>query len=423
MTRAVLTVPREALTPAITHAPTRRRLTGAGAVADAGAGDGAGAGLPTGTGLMLFPHLAESRVVTVAHVVDEKDDAAELDPGIARLLVIGHLFTGSEAAHEILLDGDTGRVFTLEMSAPRHAEAFPLAPSLDALARFLTAVSELDALCGRFAPLAERTGADVAAEASALLLAVVTGEEWGTDGWSVAGDPAGWDTAVPMFWRITALFRPLSLIAAPGRGLRLELPKELLEEEFGPEGLVRADPSRIPDALEHGPTRRFLAEAGLPGECGLFWPCEPEDLLLTVSEDRERSRRDPRLRHLYDGTDQLPADAGHLLVLGGLANDLTVVLDGRTGEVRHMTYDGDTTTQLNADISTLAFTLWLYSREQALAERHNLTGDTGEFYYQLATTMLHTLATVDPVACTPVTGPDDFRCWPELFHDAAGGVL
>ncbi|MEU8171840.1 hypothetical protein AB0C14_03100 [Microbispora hainanensis] len=37
--------------------------------------------------------------------------------------------------------------------------------------------------------------------------------------------------------------------------------------------------------------------------------------------------------------------------------------------------------------------------------------------------VLATLAAVDPVACLPPAGADDFRFWPEVFHDAAGGVL
>ncbi|MEU0659545.1 SUKH-4 family immunity protein [Streptomyces lavendulocolor] len=62
----------------------------------------------------------------------------------------------------------------------------------------------------------------------------------------------------------------------------------------------------------------------------------------------------------------------------------------------------------------------MHSREQRIDKEHDLTGD---FYHQLADAMVAVLASVDPVACLPATGPDDYRYWPEVFHDEAGGVL
>lgn len=404
-----ITVPEHALPAAITHEPTRRWLTAAG--------------VPASHELMCFPRLADGTVVTVPHLVEKDDDPADLDPYVAGLLAVGHLFSEGGAAEDIVLDGATGRVFTLHMSAARFAEVNPLAPSLEALARILSAVDELTARQGLFADLAERTGAEAVEEATARLLTVVTDQDWSDDGWGTAGAPAEWDHTVPAFWRIAALFRPMPLIAGPGRGLRLDLPKELMEDEFGPGAIVRLAPADLPAALRHAPTRRFLAEVGLPKDGLMFCLDSPDTLLETLTADRERSRNDPRLQHLYDGTDRLPADSDHLLVLGGLMHDFTVVLDGRTGEVHYLEYDADTVTPVNADISTLAFTIWMHSREEKLEEAHDLTGKFGDFYHQLAATMVSVLASVDPVACVPPAHPDDYRYWPEVFHDEAGGVL
>ncbi|MEV3990996.1 SUKH-4 family immunity protein [Streptomyces sp. NPDC049837] len=211
----------------------------------------------------------------------------------------------------------------------------------------------------------------------------------------------------------------MALIARPGRGLRLDLPVGIMEEEFGAEEIVRVDPADMPAGLEHGPTRRFLAEVGLPKDGLMFWLGDEDTLLETVTEERERLRRDPRLRHLPAG-DTLPADIGRLLVLGGLMHDFDIVIDGRTGAVHYLECGADTAVPVNADISTLAFTVWMHSREQKLDKEHGLTDD---FYHQLADTMVAVLASVDPVACLPATGPDDYRYWPEVFHDQAGAVL
>ncbi|WP_241837784.1 SUKH-4 family immunity protein [Streptomyces sp. CB03234] len=269
------------------------------------------------------------------------------------------------------------------------------------------AVDDLGALRGRFADLAGGSGAEVVAAASERLLAVF------------AEEGAGWVEEVPVFWRIAALIRPMALIARPGRGLRLDLPVGLLEDEFGAGEIVRLDPADLPAGLEHGPTRRFLAEVGLPKDGLMFWLDDHDTLLSTLREERERLGRDSELWRLWVG-DELPDDADRLLVLGGLMHDFDVVLDGRTGAVHHLECGADALTPVNADISTLAFTVWMHSREQKLNKEHGLTND---FYHQLANTMIATLASVDPVACLPAAGPDDYRYWPEVFHDEAGAVL
>ncbi|MFJ8976182.1 SUKH-4 family immunity protein [Streptomyces sp. NPDC102282] len=397
-------VPEEAIHPDVTHGATRRSL--------------AAGVLPAAHEIMAFPYLAESRMVTAVHLVEETYDPGDLDPRIAGTVVVGHLMIGAYESQAVVLDGEGGRVFSLDMHAPAYAELHPLAPSLDALGRFLAAVDELRTLSGRFAHLHGRTGAAVTEEASALLLSVFTDEDWGEDGW---GD-VEWDGGVPPFWRTAALFRPMTLIAAPGRGLCLDLPPDFIEAEFGPEEVVRTAPADLPDALEHEPTRRFLSEVGLPRHGLMFWLDEPEDLLKAVTATRAEDRANPDTAHLRTAG-KLPDGSDHLLVIGGLMHDFDVIVDGRTGEVHYAPMGEATVTPVNVDVSTLAFTVWMHSRQRKLEEEHGLMGDMGEFYHELAETMIAVLATADPVACLPATGPDDFRYWPEVFHDEAGGVL
>ncbi len=111
-----------------------------------------------------------------------------------------------------------------------------------------------------------------------------------------------------------------------------------------------------------------------------------------------------------------------MIRLGYLLEDTSLVLDGSTGAVLCWSEPDATLRPLNADISTLAFTVWLVHREKALDAEHDLT----DAYEQLAATMAETLAAVDPIACdpTPRTPQDDgWRYWPEAFEDQAGGGL
>ncbi|MFE9725500.1 SUKH-4 family immunity protein [Streptomyces sp. NPDC005794] len=404
MTGTAMAVPEESIHPGITHAATRRALI-----------DGVLSGAHE---TMRFPHLAGARMITAADLVDEEYDPGDLDPRTAGTVVVGHLLVDGGEAQAVVVDGETGRVFSLSMYAPEHAELHPLAPSIDALARFLTAIAEFGALSGRFTPLRGRTGAQVVEEASALLLSVFTQEDWGEDGW---GD-VEWDGEVPSVWRIASLFRPMALIAAPGRGLRLDLPADFIEAEFGAEEVVRIARADLPEELEHEPTRRFLAEVGLPRHGLMFWLDEPGDILKTLAVHRAEIRANPELQHLQL-TGELPEGSDRLLVVGGLMHDFDALVDGRTGMVHYALIDDETVTPVNADVSTLAFTVWMHSRQQKLEEEHDLMGSTGEFYHELADTMVAVLASADPIACLPAAGHDDYRYWPEVFHDEAGGVL
>ncbi|MEO3826314.1 SUKH-4 family immunity protein [Actinomadura sp. B10D3] len=368
---------------------------------------------------------AGAPLLRAVDLVGEKFDPGELDPYIAGLEVVGHLLSEEQEAQAVVRDVDTGRVFSLEVYRPDLVDLDALAPSVEALHRMVAVVAEAEGLRGRFADLAGHTGTEPVKEALQRLVAAFREEGWGPDGWGPAGGPDQWPYSLPTLWRIMAVIKPMALIASPGRGLRLDLPAQVVEDAFGVDGLVRFAPENLPAALSHEPTRRFLSEVGLPADATLFFASEAGKPLRTVLEYRKEFLRNPSLGHLHDSVRcNPPAQAAdHLFVIGDLAYDLNVVLDGRTGEVHHAHYTCDQLTPLNADVSTLAFAVWMYAMEQELRGPYDLTGDTGDFYHHLADTMVTALATFDPVACLPSTGKDDFRYWPETFHDAAGGVL
>jgi hypothetical protein len=117
---------------------------------------------------------------------------------------------------------------------------------------------------------------------------------------------------------------------------------------------------------------------------------------------------------------ELPAEADRLIRLGHLVEDNSLVVDGATGAVLNWSEPEARLFPLNTDISTLAFTLWLLHREQAIDEAsgHELTTDT---YDQLAMTMLQVLSTVDPTGTR--AGSDGRHYWTEVFQDEASGVL
>ncbi|MET9422833.1 SUKH-4 family immunity protein [Streptomyces sp. NPDC006540] len=408
-----VSVPAHALHPSVTHEATRLRLTGPG--------------LPADHDLMRFAPLAAAGAVPVPDLLAEGADRAELDPYVAGLVLIGHLRSEDDDAQEIVLDGATGRVFTMYLfeDHPRLIDVIPLAPSVDALARFLAHVDDFRAMRGRFAVLTGRTGPEVVSEAERLLTAAFTEEDWGDGDWGSAGPRPGWDHEIPAVWRIASTIRPLPLVARPGHGLLLDLPDGLLDEEFGAEEMVRVDAAELPDALTHEPTRRFLTEVGLPKVELMFGLWGDEDLLRPLAQREAEAEGEARTGTEHtspadDARSRLPADADRLITLGSLVHDFEVVIDGRTGLLSYHEYGADTTTPVNADISTLAFTVWMYSREQRLDQEHDFTQD---FYHQLADTMTEVLGSVDPVACLPAKDADDYRYWPEVFHDEAGGVL
>ncbi|GAA3826964.1 hypothetical protein GCM10022403_070320 [Streptomyces coacervatus] len=379
---ATITLTEDQLDPYVTHAPTRRRLTGPGLP-----GDGA---------LLTFAALRTGGLHTVGQ--DPEGDDSGLTEELRDRLVIGELLApAGMAAESLLLDGGTGEISTAYLFD--LLEDRPLAPSLEALVRFATVTEELADLRGQFASYAGRYGTKAAAEASRQLLALF---EEGTDG------------KVPPYWKAAALIRPLALATGPGTtsGLTLGVPARLLDEEFGHARVARFEDVDFPATLTHEPTRRFLRETGLPENTVLF-QLDTDVPLQTLSEYAADDR--PGTTSPFE----LPARADHLIRLGHLVEDNSLVVDGATGEVLNWSEPEARLYPLNTDVSTLAFTLWLHHRERSIDKylSHELTTRA---YDQLAATMLQVLSRVDPTAATTSA---DWHYWTQAFQDEAGGVL
>ncbi|WP_443050443.1 SUKH-4 family immunity protein [Streptomyces sp. NBC_00286] len=173
---------------------------------------------------------------------------------------------------------------------------------------------------------------------------------------------------VAAYWRMTALVHSLTRIADPGTGLRLQLPTRLLDEEFGAGGIMRFEDVDFPATLTHEPTRRFLRETGLP-EDGVTFQLEMDVPLQTLAE---RYAAEEVTAPVPGG--QLPDAADRLIRLGRLGclgrpdrpvvEDTDLLVDGTTGELHEWSASDAGLRPLNADISTLAFTLWLLHRAE-----------------------------------------------------------
>ncbi|WP_413757454.1 SUKH-4 family immunity protein [Streptomyces sp. MMBL 11-3] len=381
-----ITLLEGALDPYVTHGPTRRWLTGPG--------------LPLDDGLLTFDALCEDRPRTVA---ESTGDPARLPADLRDQLVIGALRDPDGTDTEsVLLDGATGEVSTTYFlhDRPDLMDRLPLAPSLRALTAFMTATREMTVRSGRFASYEGRFGPKAVTGVSQHLLALF---EESADGGEV-----------PLFWRTTALIRPLALVAGPpaDASLALDLPARLLDREFGQGRVMRFEDVDFPAALTHEPTRRFLRETGLP-EDGHLFHLDTDVPLPTLAEYYEDERP-----HVLT-PDRLPAGSDRLIRLGHLIEDDSLVVDGTTGAILHWNEPDATLHALNTDVSTLAFTLWLLHRERTIDESlaHELTETA---YDQLATTMTHTLATIDP---TGTTTEATRHYWTQAFQDEAGGVL
>ncbi|MFI1604590.1 SUKH-4 family immunity protein [Streptomyces griseofuscus] len=377
---AAITLTEAELDRHVTHAATRGLL--------------AGPGLPAVTDVLTFSTLRAHGLRTLA---DAADGPFHLAEELRDRLVIGELLNPVGMEREsILLDGDTGEITTAYLRDP--AAWRPFAPSLDTLLRFAALTEELAGLRGRFASLAGQYGPRTVAEASRRLLALF---EEGTDG------------RVPPYWKAAALIRPLALAAGPGArsGLTLDIPARVLDQEFGHGRVARFEDVDFPATLTHEPTRRFLCETGLPEEAVLFFT-DPDAPLPTLREYFTLERADYPLA-------ELPAHCDHLIRLGHLVEDHSLVVDGRTGAVLTFSAPEAALYPLNTDVSTLAFTLWLLHHERTIDQHlsHELTTTS---YDQLAAAMLHTLTTLDPTATLPGT---TWHYWTDTFQDETGGVL
>ncbi|MEU3414023.1 SUKH-4 family immunity protein [Streptomyces sp. NPDC006658] len=364
----------------VTHAPTR------GLLADAG--------LPAVTDLLTFSPLRTHGLRTLA---DAADGPLRLAEELRGRLVIGELLTTAGREREsILLDGATGELTTAYLCAPYDAR--PLASSLHTLLRFAAVTEELTGLRGRFASLAGQYGPQAVTEASRRLLTLF---QEGSDG------------AVPPYWKAAALIRPLALVAGPGTasGLALDVPARVLDQEFGHGRVTRSEEVDFPPTLTHEPTRRFLRETGLP-ESAVFFHADTDVPLRTLREYFTEERPG------YPVTD-LPAHCDHLIRLGRLRDETSLVVDGRTGAVLTFSEPDATLHALNTDVSTLAFTLWLIHHERTIDAHlgHELATHA---YDHLVTLMLHTLNSIDPTATLPET---TWHYWTHLLQDETDGVL
>ncbi|MFJ8361393.1 SUKH-4 family immunity protein [Streptomyces sp. NPDC093984] len=238
------------------------------------------------------------------------DDAERLAEELRDQMVIGALRTVDRDLESLLQGGATGRVPATYVSSrpPGPMDLSPLAPSLEALLR----------------------------------LAAVTDEP--------AASPGGFASH--------ALIRPLARIARPGTGLALDLPPRLLDEEFGSAAIVRFEDVDFPRTLTHEPTRRFLREVGLP-ETGYWFELDTDLPLPTLAEHYADDEGVPE--------DDLPDWADRLIRLGCLLEDTSLLLDGATGAVLCWSEPDATLRPLDADISTLAFTVWLAHRDKRVA--------------------------------------------------------
>ncbi|MFJ4952181.1 SUKH-4 family immunity protein [Streptomyces sp. NPDC088760] len=376
----VITLTEAELDRFVTHTPTRGLLTGTG--------------LPAETDLLTFSPLR-------THGLRTLDDAAESPFGLAEelrgRLVIGELLTPAGMEREsILLDGATGELTTAYLFDP--SDARPFAPSLATLLRFAAVTEELAGLRGRFASLAGQYGPRTATEASRRLLTLF---EEGTGG------------EVPPYWKAAALIRPLSLVAGPGTasGLTLDVPARILDQEFGQGRVARFEEVDFPATLTHEPTRRFLRETGLPEEA-VFFHADTDVPLPTLREYFTEERPEYPLA-------ELPAHCDHLIRLGHLLEDASLVVDGRTGAVLTFNEPEAALYPLNTDVSTLAFTLWLIHHERTIDTHlgHELATHA---YDHLVAAMIHTLTTLDPTGTLPDT---TWHYWTELFQDEAGGLF
>ncbi|MEW2399612.1 SUKH-4 family immunity protein [Streptomyces sp. NPDC046862] len=388
-----ITLTDQELGPYVTHAGTRQWLTGPG--------------LPHGSALLGFGALREG--AGLRRVAELVADAGVLAQELRDQLVIGSLRTLDRDLESIVLDGTTGEISTTSFHhAPGLMDLSPLAPSLEALLRFAEATEELVESRGRFATFEGRVGPKPVAAMTSQLTCHLTSL-------LATNSPSHDPRDLAPYWRMAALIRPLARIAGPGDGLALSLPPRLLDEEFGAGEIMRFEEVDFSATLVHEPTRRFLKEVGLP-EDGFMFQLDTEVALPTLPEYYEEERPG------YVTAAELPADADRLIRLGQLLEDTSLVVDGTTGAILCWSERDRTIRPLNADISTLAFTVWLIHREKALDAQYDLTAS----YTQLAATMTETLATVDPVACdrTPTTPDDDgWRYWPEIFEDRTSGTL
>ncbi|MCX5213858.1 SUKH-4 family immunity protein [Kitasatospora sp. NBC_00240] len=333
---AVARVPSDLLPEALTHAPSRHFLVEAGLPAAEGGLrllEGAGSGLPT------FAEIG----------------GADQVPGGGGLLVLG---TTEDRNAEVVLDMADGRVY---LAAPGRGGA----PLLDLLA------SDLSRLVGLIREVAALTRA---ARDPAVLdgargpeIARVVAEV--AEDRMRAVDPEVFHPLGPApHWSTAVLLASLGWGARPGgpgelaHVLTPELVADLMEpdddegEDEGDVTVYRFSSEELPPELTHEPTRRLLAEVGLPVGYELFQagggPLRPLA--------QARPRWFEALSEEPETSDSPRAANRDRLYLGTLGADIPIALDGATGRLEALgTGDGIPYGYLNQDVSALLHVCWI----------------------------------------------------------------
>lgn len=189
---------------------------------------------------------------------------------------------------------------------------------------------------------------------------------------------------------------PLSLCRPPTRVTR-----ELLEDLYGPEGVHRPRDVEIHPAIAHEPTRRFLAEVGLPA--GGLWE-EPFDRFA-----------EPMSELWPDSLDELracaglPDDLGALFLLDDM-NTWYLFLDGRTGLVYEAGEGLETARVAHRGVESYAYFMYVIHRARRLwcdgRDAHR------EAAYWCADDLAIELHTYEPEA---MAGED--ALWPPALED------
>ncbi|MEV0535239.1 SUKH-4 family immunity protein [Kitasatospora sp. NPDC050463] len=365
-----------------------------------------------------------------------------------RLFVLGE--TGYVAATDyegdaVLLDGATGEVFlAARRRGGRHdgLRRDLIASSLPALVELMREVDAVAVAAAEPAALDGYRGPAVVAEVVGVARRRMR-----------AIDPELFDRAddAPPHWDTALLVRSLSWGALPGGpgALAYELGPELVQDlaALGADGLVRRyRPEELPDRLTHGPTRRLLAEVGLPLGGGLLTVSDDEPLRTMAEAYPEHFTPDapsdaPAHTSVATPSDGFPLDArsdrpgvspqnrdhqrDHLAV-GDWPDDLVVALDGATGRLELPDWNeaGEPEAYLNRDLSALLYSLWVCERLRAEWRRWEYGRAAGSWEVfdpqsLLSGVVEDVIAAIDPEAfATPG------HSWQLLADDAhMGGLL
>ncbi|MFJ5843907.1 SUKH-4 family immunity protein [Streptomyces sp. NPDC092903] len=209
------------------------------------------------------------------------------------------------------------------------------------------------------------------------------------------------------FWPTAYVMWQLRRAAVPGDGLAVRVTREMLDLVY--EGEYWGFPDELlPDALVHGPTRRFLRETGVVDAWAYLEMSGHEERLPTLAEITARRIEEEEDEELPGP----PPDAEHLIVLGYVLEDTDLVVDGRTGLVLMWNQYEAELTPCNTDLSTLAFTKWAVAHARAEGCRLGLGMD-----HVWETIIRDLLGGIDPVAWA-----DPWGYWPNLLFDGVNGI-